>query len=164
MAAAAEPRPAELPLPGGQDDAVVRVHPVTTGTAMYPVDAFYARSGRLAGLHALGFRSKKVEIPIPAFIFEHPGAGVCLIDTGFHSSLAVDPKKNLGPVLGRLFNPRMEPKDGMPDQLRARGFDPSSVKYVVMTHMHVDHASGVSEFPDATFIVSKREWHAAAEE
>lgn len=164
MAAAAEPQAARLPLPGGRDGAVVRVHPVTTGTALYPRDAFYSTGGRLAGLHALGFRSAKDEIPIPAFIVEHPGAGLMLIDTGFHASLAVDPKANLGPVLGRLFNPRMGPQEGMPDQLRARGFDPKDVKTVVMTHLHVDHASGVAHFPDATFIVSEREWHSAAEE
>jgi glyoxylase-like metal-dependent hydrolase (beta-lactamase superfamily II) len=52
----------------------------------------------------------------------------------------------------------------MPDQLRKRGFDPKSVAIVVMTHLHVDHASGVSQFPDATFIVSAREWRSAAEE
>jgi N-acyl homoserine lactone hydrolase len=153
-----------LPLPGGRDGATVRVQPVTTGTAMYPVDAFYRRGGRLAALHALGFRSEKVEIPIPAYIVEHPGAGLMLIDTGFHASLAVDPKANLGPVLGRIFSPRMGPDDGLPDQLRARGFQPGDVKLVVMTHLHVDHASGVSEFPDATFVVSAREWHAATEE
>jgi N-acyl homoserine lactone hydrolase len=164
VTAAAEPEPATLPLAGGKDDATVRVHPVTTGTAMYPVDAFYRRGGRLAALHALGFRSEKVEIPIPAYIVEHPGAGLMLIDTGFHASLAVDPKSNLGPMLGRIFSPRMGPDDGLPDQLRARGFQPGDVKLVVMTHLHVDHASGVSEFPDATFVVSAREWHAATEE
>lgn len=164
MATAAEPRTAALPLAGGSDDATVRVHPITTGTAIYPEDAFYATGGALAGLHALGFRSKKIEIPIPAYIVEHPGAGVILIDTGFHASLADDPKANLGPVLGRLFSPKMEPKDAMPDQLRARGLDPADVAVVVMTHLHVDHASGVAQFPDAMFIVSEREWRAAAEE
>jgi N-acyl homoserine lactone hydrolase len=128
---------------------------------MYPVDAFYARGGRLAGLHALGFRSKRIEIPIPAFILEHPSAGIVLVDTGFHASVAVDPKKNMGPVLGRLFNTTMKPEDGVPDQLRARGIDPKDVRVVVMTHLHVDHASGVSQFPDATFIVTRREWDSA---
>jgi N-acyl homoserine lactone hydrolase len=164
LSAAAEPETASLPLPGGQTDAVVRVHPITTGTALYPEDAFYRRGGKLAALHALGVGSKRIEIPIPAFIVEHPGAGVMLVDTGFHASLAVDPKANLGPVLGRLFKPKMGPDDAMPGQLRARGLDPSKVAIVVMTHLHVDHASGVSQFPDATFVVSKREWHAATEE
>ena len=164
MGAATEPQPASLPLPGGREGASVRVHPVTTGTSMYPVDAFYRRSGRLAPLHALGFRSERAEIPIPAFIVEHPSAGLILIDTGFHASLAVDPKPNMGPILGRLFSPNMGPHEGLPDQLRARGFDPRDVNVVVMTHLHVDHASGVSQFPDAMFIVTAREWRAATEE
>jgi glyoxylase-like metal-dependent hydrolase (beta-lactamase superfamily II) len=164
MAAATEPQPAALPLPGGRKKAVVRVHPITTGTALYPEDAFFSRGGRLAALRALGVGSKRVEIPIPAYAVEHPGAGLMLIDTGFHASLAVDPKANMGPVLGRVFHPRMGPDDGMPDQLRARGLDPSEVAVVVMTHLHVDHASGVSQFPGATFIVSGREWHAASKE
>jgi N-acyl homoserine lactone hydrolase len=164
MGAAAEPQAAQLPLPGGSDGAVVRVHPITTGTSMYPEDAFFARGGKLAPLHALGFKSKRIEIPIPAFIVEHPSAGLFLIDTGFHASVAVDAKKNMGPILGRLFNTTMGPSDGMPDQIRARGLDPRAVKYVVMTHLHVDHASGVAQFPDATFIVTSREWKAATDE
>ncbi|HYZ27410.1 MAG TPA: N-acyl homoserine lactonase family protein [Thermoleophilaceae bacterium] len=164
MAAAAEPQPASLPLPGGRENAVVRVHPVTTGTAMYPEDAFFRRGGRLAGLHSLGFRSKRIEIPIPAYVVEHPGAGLILIDTGFHASVAVDRRANLGPVLGRVFNPKMGTDEGMPDQLRARGFSPADVATVVMTHLHVDHASGVAQFPDATFVVSEREWRAASKE
>jgi glyoxylase-like metal-dependent hydrolase (beta-lactamase superfamily II) len=165
LPAAAEPQPASLPLPGGRDRATVRVHPVTTGTAMYPVDALHARGGRLAGLHSLGFRSERVEIPIPAYILEHPGAGLVLVDTGFHASVAVDPKKNMGPILGRLLfgAARMSPDEGMPDQLRARGFDPKAAKVVVMTHLHVDHASGVAQFPDATFVVTRREWESATE-
>jgi len=164
MAAATEPQPAELPLPGGRKNAVVRVHPITTGSALYPEDAFVRRGGRLAALHALGLRSKRVEIPIPTYAVEHPGAGLLLIDTGFHASLAVDPKANMGPILGRVFHPRMGADDALPDQLRARGLDPNRVAVVVMTHLHVDHASGVAQFPDATFVVSGREWHAATEE
>jgi N-acyl homoserine lactone hydrolase len=164
MAAATDPKPASLPLPGGREKAVVRVHPITTGTAMYPEDAFFRRGGRLAPLHALGLGSKRVEIPIPAYAVEHPVAGLILVDTGFHAALAVDPTSNMGPVLGRVFNPRLGPDDAMPDQLRARALDPKNVAVVVMTHLHVDHASGVSQFPDAMFIVSAREWHAAAEE
>jgi glyoxylase-like metal-dependent hydrolase (beta-lactamase superfamily II) len=164
VAAAAEPQRASLPLPGGRAGATVRVHPVTTGTSLYPEDAFFSRGGRLAALHALGFRSPRIQIPVPAFILEHPGAGTILIDTGFHGSVAVDPKPNMGAILGRLFNATMGPDEGLPDQIRARGLDPNGVKTVVMTHLHVDHASGVAQFPDATFIVTAREWKAATEE
>jgi glyoxylase-like metal-dependent hydrolase (beta-lactamase superfamily II) len=42
-----------------------------------------------------------------------------------------------------------------------RNIDPSKVDVVVMTHLHVDHASAISEFPDSTFVLSQAEWVAA---
>ena len=47
-------------------------------------------------------------------------------------------------------------------QLPQRGVQPADVRVVVMTHLHIDHASAVSEFPQATFVVDGREWAAAA--
>ena len=46
--------------------------------------------------------------------------------------------------------------------MRGLGLDPDAVRTVVMTHLHSDHASGISQFPDATFVVSAAEWQAAA--
>ena len=34
---------------------------------------------------------------------EHPGFGPILIDTGFHASVAVDPKQNLGRLNAFVF-------------------------------------------------------------
>ena len=33
---------------------------------------------------------------------------------------------------------------------------------MVMTHLHLDHSSAISEFPRSTFVVSAAEWQAAA--
>ena len=51
----------------------------------------------------------------------------------------------------------------MPAQLRKRGLEPGEVPIVLMTHMHVDHTSAISEFPEATFVLSEVEWRAASE-
>src|SRR3954466_1447637 len=101
---------------------------------MYPHDALFTTGGRLAALHFLGFRSERVEIPIPCFLLEHPIAGPFLIDTGHHASMAVDPKGSYGPVLGRAVAPhiRMEPGDSLPDQVKGLGIEPGSIKLVVM--------------------------------
>jgi N-acyl homoserine lactone hydrolase len=165
MATAAVPRPAELPLPGGREGASVRVHPLMTGRMIGPEAWFLRRDGRLAWRRALGLgmtRSEWLEFPVPAFLVEHPRAGPVLIDTGFHPSVAVEPQKNLGPVAHILFKDvRMEAEQAATAQLRAKGIEPSRVNVVVMTHLHVDHASAISEFPDATFVVSRAEWAAA---
>ncbi len=49
----------------------------------------------------------------------------------------------------------------MPAQLRARNLDAGEIPVVVMTHMHLDHTSAISEFPSSTFVVSELEWEAA---
>ncbi len=166
MATAAEPRPAELPLPGGRPEARVRLHPLLTGEMIGPEPWFLREPGRLAWRRAFGLGVKKEEwlnVPVPAFLVEHPGVGPILIDTGFHSSVAARPQANLGRVSGFTFKDvRMTPDQAAPAQLRKRGIEPSAVKVVVMTHLHSDHASAISEFPDSTFVVSSAEWAAAS--
>jgi glyoxylase-like metal-dependent hydrolase (beta-lactamase superfamily II) len=163
----AEAQPARLPLPGGREGATVRLQPLNTGELPGPPAWFEREEGRLAGLHANGFfldRSKLMRIPVPAFLVEHPGAGPLLIDTGLHPSVAVDPKQSFGRILAYYYRGlKMTAEQAVPAQLRARGLDAADIRAVLMTHMHVDHASAISEFPDATFVLSKQEWDGLAD-
>ncbi len=153
----------ELPLPGGRPDATVRLHPLLAGEVLMP-PAFTARpSGLLKTFRGLGFttpRSKWYWAPIPCFLVEHP-AGPVLIDTGLHPSCAEGLRENMGRAGALSYKVRMAPEQAIAQQVRARGIDPSSVKLVVMTHLHWDHASGVSEWPAATFVVAAVEWDSA---
>jgi N-acyl homoserine lactone hydrolase len=167
MATAAEPQPAVLPLPGGRTGATVKLHPLLSGTALSPPGWIHREEGRGARLRALGIGVSKEDmltIPIVSFLVQHPGAGAVLIDTGLHPSCAVDPKPNFGRVGALAFaGLRMESSGPVPEQLRARGIEARDVPVVVMTHLHVDHASAMSEFPSATFVFSAREWEAATQ-
>jgi len=168
MATAAEPRPAELPLPGGRERATVKLHPLLTGRTIGPRAWFLREEGRLAWRKAFGFgvpRREWLEVPVQAFLVEHPTVGPVLIDTGFHPSVAVNPRQNLGRLAQLTFKDlRMEPDQAVSAQLRARGIRPFDVAAVIMTHLHFDHASAVAEYPESTFIVSKAEWAAATED
>ena len=168
MPTAAQPEPAELPLPGGRADATVKVTPLLAGTSEWPEAWRHREEGRLAKPHAFGIgdrKSERAEFPIPAFLVEHPSAGVILIDTGLHPSVAVDKKQNVGRVLAATAaRPwKMDPSQALPDQLRERGIEPSQVGLIVMTHLHLDHASGMVQFPGATFVISRQEWERANE-
>jgi glyoxylase-like metal-dependent hydrolase (beta-lactamase superfamily II) len=166
MATAAEPRPASLPLPGGTDGAVVKLHPLLCARMIGPPAMFHREEGRLAPLKAMGVRVPRdewMEVPVIAFLAEHPSAGPVLIDTGFHPAVAVDSKQGMGRLGGLIFKEvRMETEDAVPGQLRRLGIDPAEIKTVVMTHLHSDHASGIAEFPGATFVLSSAEWDAAS--
>ena len=168
MATAAEPRPAELPLPGGREGARVRLHPLLTGQMIGPPAWFLREPGRLGWRRALGRGVKRegwLDVPVPAFLVEHPGVGPILIDTGFHPSVAANPQANLGRVSRFAFKGiQMKPEQAASAQLRARGIEAAQVKVVVMTHLHIDHASAVSEFPESTFVVSAAEWAAASDQ
>lgn len=115
------------------------------------------------GVPASGLRT----IPIPAYLLEHPTAGRVLVDTGMHASIAQGPftrerVRNLGPV-GAVMSrdAHMRPEQTAAAQLRAQGIDPAEIELVVMTHLHFDHASALSDFPNATVLVEEREWRAA---
>jgi N-acyl homoserine lactone hydrolase len=165
METAAEPRPAELPLARGRPGATVALHPLLTGRMKGPTGWFLRSQGRLAARSAFGIGVAKkdmLDLPVPAFLVEHPGAGLVLIDTGFHPSVAVHPRQNLGRLMSVAFKDvQMDPGQAVSAQLREKGMSPGDVRVVVMTHLHPDHASAIAEFPQATFIVSKPEWEAA---
>ncbi len=120
----------------------------------------------MAWRKAFGFGVPKdqwVKTPIQCFLVEHPGAGPILIDTGFHASVAVKPRSNLGLLASMLYRDiDMRPEQSAAAQLRERGIEPSSVGTVIMTHLHPDHASAIVDYPEATFLVSSAEWEAAA--
>ena len=48
---------------------------------------------------------------------------------------------------------------GLLKQLRERGLSPSDVRTVFLSHLHFDHSHNIDLFPNAKFIVSRREWH-----
>jgi N-acyl homoserine lactone hydrolase len=149
------------PLPGGQEGATVRVHPINTGYILGP-EELMARTG--SGWKALrSIRSPKeawLRIPAPVFLIEHPGVGKILVDTGLHASVATDPKQNMGGLIGRFYNFEMQPEQAAAAQLRARGIEAREIRVVVMTHLHMDHASAISDFQEATYVLGEGEWAA----
>jgi glyoxylase-like metal-dependent hydrolase (beta-lactamase superfamily II) len=160
----AEPKPLETPFPGGKQGSTVVVEPLRVGELQAPSAMFERRGGRLENLHYLGIgtpRSKWWWVPCPAFLIHHPTAGPFLVDTGLHPSVASQPAANLGRLVSSFSRPRMEAGEDMPAQLRSRGLEARDIRLVVMTHLHFDHASGMSEFPGSTFVVTAPEWEAA---
>ncbi len=163
MPVAATPRPVELPLPGGREEATVRLHPLLTGELDAPSAFMERREVPLADLRTWAQvilrRGARVRLPVPAFLVEHPGAGLVLVDTGLHPVCATG-AQNLG-VTGRVLPIRMESEQAASARLRRLGHAPEDVAVVVMTHLHNDHASAVAEYPGATFVVDRAEWVAA---
>jgi len=160
-----EAKPLHEPLAGGTPGATVVVEPLIAGHVDFPPEMMVSPGGRFLTLKLLralfGSRAPNV-IPVPAFLIRHPSAGAILVDTGLHPSIATDGKENFGGLGNRIGKPSLEAGEDAPAQLRKRGLDPNEVPVVVMTHLHSDHASAISEFPQSTFVFSEAEWEAAA--
>ncbi|MEJ7787765.1 MAG: N-acyl homoserine lactonase family protein [Solirubrobacteraceae bacterium] len=139
--------------------ATVKLHPMIVADMGAPPNYWDGNASLVGLLKGLATpRSKFVWLPIPAFLLEHPERGPILIDTGFDPSVASDPVRSLGKVGSRIFSPlRMTSEGAVSAQLRARGIDPADIGMVVMTHLHFDHTSGIGQFPEAEFVVERRE-------
>ncbi len=98
---------------------------------------------------------------LPAHVFLlHTDDGLVLVDTGFGTADVTDPARRFGPIR-HLLRPDGDPDRTVLHQLRARGLDASDVAHVVLTHLDLDHAGGLSDFPDAAVHTTADE-HAAA--
>jgi N-acyl homoserine lactone hydrolase len=160
-----EAAPLHEPLAGGTPGASVVVEPIVAGHVDFPREMMVSPGGRFLTLklaRALFLGSEPNPVPVPAFLIRHPSAGAILVDTGLHPSIATDGKQNFGAMGNRFGKPTLEAGEDIPAQLRKRGLDPGEIPVVVMTHMHIDHTSAISEFPQSTFVVSETEWEAAA--
>jgi N-acyl homoserine lactone hydrolase len=165
MAVHVEPQPLQQPLPGGSAGARVAVEPLIAGHVDFPRAAMVDQGGSFKTLRlARAISSSKAAetVPVPAFLIRHPSVGPILVDTGLHPSIASGGSENFGGLANRFGRPSLEPGEDVPSQLRAKGVEPRAVPVVVMTHLHLDHSSAISEFPDSTIVVSAAEWQDAA--
>ncbi len=161
MKVSVEPQPLHEPLAGGTPGASVIVEPIVAGHVDFPLKAMVSPGGRFLTmklLRAMLFPTGSNIVPVPAFLIRHPSAGPILVDTGLHPSIATDGKLNFGGTSNRFGKPSLDAGEDVPAQLRARGLNPNEIPIVVMTHLHIDHTSAISEFPNSTFIVSEPEW------
>jgi glyoxylase-like metal-dependent hydrolase (beta-lactamase superfamily II) len=159
-----EPKPLHDPLAGGTPGATVSVEPMVAGHVTWSRQMMESPGGHFLTLklfRAMLSGQPAVKVPCPAFLIRHPSAGAILVDTGLHPSVASDASENFGSLGTRFGHPDLEPGTDVPAQLREKGLEASEIPIVVMTHMHIDHTSAISEFPQSTFVVSEVEWEAA---
>lgn len=88
------------------------------------------------------------------------GDGLVLIDTGFGLDDVRD-KRQLGALFNALIAPRPQQRETAIEQVRALGHEPADVRSIVLTHLDVDHAGGLPDFPEADVHVLGAELDAA---
>jgi glyoxylase-like metal-dependent hydrolase (beta-lactamase superfamily II) len=87
--------------------------------------------------------------------------GLVLVDSGIGIHDVREPVKRLGKGFLAASQPELDEAHTAIRQLAALGYKASDVRHIVLTHLDLDHAGGLSDFPEATVHVLEGE-HAAA--
>lgn len=99
-------------------------------------------------------------MPIFTWLIEHP-AGNILVDTGenvqVNDANYFDCDKANGFVYRNILKIEQEKQHELPQMLETVGVQADTIRWVVLTHLHLDHVDGVKFFPQAEFILSKAE-------
>jgi glyoxylase-like metal-dependent hydrolase (beta-lactamase superfamily II) len=104
---------------------------------------------------------EKVWSPVSAYLIEHP-KGLVLIDTGFHTDIRTNQDAYLGPIKNVILEAELPEGAAIHEQLEQRGIKPSDIDFLVLSHLHSDHVSGLKLVKDAKkILVSDIEWNDA---
>ena len=140
----------------------MRIHAFSSGSVrIRPSQVAGHGAGPLRRLNILRDPSWTDPLPIHAWAIEHP-EGLILVDTGeVHE--ASDPRyfPAAHPFYRRSLRASVTADDEVDAQLRRVGLSPDDVRWVVVTHLHTDHAGGLRHFPHAEVVLAAAEWSAA---
>jgi N-acyl homoserine lactone hydrolase len=166
-------------VPTPPEGAGIRVRPIQTGQVrMRPAQLAARGDSRLERaffgrvLTILRDRDWTLELPFLTFLVEHP-EGRFLFDSGELSpESALTAAGNRGglervlrrvhPFLRRGLAIDVRPADEIGPQLAGLGVDPArDLAAVVLSHMHHDHADGLSQLAGAPVLVSRENYRAS---
>jgi glyoxylase-like metal-dependent hydrolase (beta-lactamase superfamily II) len=99
------------------------------------------------------------EIPVPWFLIKHPMGNV-VIDGGNALEVAIDKRAHWGAVVD-AYDPVMPLHENCVEQCRSVGVEPHDVRFVLQSHLHLDHTGAIGRFPKAQHIVQRAEYEYA---
>jgi glyoxylase-like metal-dependent hydrolase (beta-lactamase superfamily II) len=140
----------------------MQVHALQTGTVQVRTrQREGVGRGPARAINTLRDREWTEPLPIHAWAVEHP-EGVIVVDTG-ETARAMAPGyfPRWHPYFRLAVRVSVTPEQEVGSALRAVGIEPGDVRWVVLTHLHTDHAGGLAHFPGSEVIVSRTE-HATA--
>ena len=134
----------------------MKIHAIQTGVvAIRPNQRQGRGEGYLRLLNTLTDHSWTEPLPIYAWVIEHP-EGVLVIDSGETARTA---EPGYFPAWHPYFKhvkATVTPDQEIGPQLQALGIGPNDVRWLVMTHLHTDHAGGFHHFSKAEVLVNRR--------
>jgi N-acyl homoserine lactone hydrolase len=141
----------------------MRVHIIHTGKVYIDQALAYKEKG----LHPIPYtgwlrgKSKKIWVPVSSYLIEHP-KGLILVDTGWHEEIRRDQKNHLGRLAYSMYKGMLPEGESIAEKLESLGIKDNQLDFVLLTHLHSDHVSGLQHVHGAKKILtSEIEWKAA---
>ncbi|MGN6251333.1 MAG: MBL fold metallo-hydrolase [Marmoricola sp.] len=130
---------------------------MTTGTttAVHHLDC-----APMAPLGSFGGRMAPARMVAHCLLVEGPDT-LTLVDTGAATTDVALSRQRLGRGFVTMMRPALDAAQVAAGQVRALGHDPAEVTDVVLTHLDLDHAGGLADFPRARVHVFADELDAA---
>lgn len=147
--------------------AEIKIHVWHTGSVCVdPALPFKENSLNPLAFAGIGRNPKnRIWLPVSAYLIEHP-QGRILFDTGWHREISpqgqYDRMSQIRHMHLRhyLLNQGLLPQgEAIDEQLAGMGIKPADIDYVLLSHLHTDHASGLKLVKEARHILTSRlEW------
>jgi glyoxylase-like metal-dependent hydrolase (beta-lactamase superfamily II) len=104
-------------------------------------------------------RMKNICFPASFLLIKHPTKGIILFDTGYSKHVMDAMKVFPFQIYAKTTPIYLKDGESAKEQVESRGISAEEVNYIILSHFHVDHMGGLLDFPNATFICSKEEYH-----
>ncbi|MGE6261285.1 N-acyl homoserine lactonase family protein [Heyndrickxia sporothermodurans] len=141
----------------------MKVHILHTGKVLIDRALAYREKSFHPAPYTGWFRgkNKKIWVPVSSYLIEHP-KGLILVDNGWHEEIRLDQRKHLGGLAYSMFKGELPEGESIAEQLKDLGIQSKDLDFVILTHMHSDHVSGLRHVCNAKKILtSELEWNAA---
>lgn len=135
----------------------MRVHAIQTGTVRIKTAQLSARRPAPGALlDVITDRNWTGWVPTFAWAIETDD-GVIVVDTGQATYLLDEVKHSPHPFIRTSASFQIEREQEIGPQLKVLGIGPRDVTQVVLTHMHMDHDAGLSDFPETPIFAAPGE-------
>lgn len=125
----------------------IKIHSFTAGTIHTPSVRFFSSNG--------SEETREVELPNTCYLIQHPH-GLLLWDAGLPDAIAALSEHTLN--RGKFRFTHQQP---LAAQLDEAGVHPDQIRYLAISHLHIDHTGNSGLFPNATIILQEAEYNGA---